>query len=130
MKSSRRAIAAAAIAGSMVAGGAVGAALFGPQLAGAQTTATAPPTGASAPSGGSFHSNEDPAHEAAETPQHEADESNGTFRGHGGGSNEDPTHEAAETPQHEADENARQAPSSGTPTAPAPSTSGASATGL
>lgn len=102
----RKSVAAAAIAGSLLVGGATGAALFGPVLAGAQTTTTTP-----GQSGSSFKSNEDPAHEAQETPEQEAAEDSGQFRGgHGGhGSNEDPAHEAKETPDQEAAEDARAA---------------------
>jgi hypothetical protein len=77
----RQAAAAALIGGSMLAGGALGAVVFVPHLAGAQTT---PSTQTPSPSNGSgtLGSNEDPAHEANETPQQEADENAG--RGHSG----------------------------------------------
>lgn len=115
----RRAIAVAAVAGSLLVGGATGAALFGPVLAGAQTTTTTPDN----QNGTSFKSNEDATHEANETPEQEAAEDSGTFRGHGHGPNEDPAHEAKETPEREAAEHAGNgaggtapstAPSSGT----------------
>jgi hypothetical protein len=122
----RRSVAAAAMVGSLVVGGATGAYLFGPSLAGAQTTTTVP---GGAQNGSSFKSNEDPAHEANETPEQEAAEDSGQFRGgHGGhGSNEDPAHEANETPEQEAAENANggsggprtgQAPAPGATTTP------------
>jgi len=114
--------AAAAIAASILAGGAAGIALFGPHLAGAQTATSNPPATGNAPDNGNFRSNEDPAHEAAESPQREADEDAGRgFRGHGGGSNEDPAHEASESPAREAAEDAHQAPSTATPTTTVPS---------
>lgn len=115
--------AAAAIAASILAGGAAGVTLFGPRLAGAQTTTTKPPAIGTAPAeNGTFHSNEDPAHEATESPHREADEDAGRgFRGHGGGSNEDPAHEASESPEREAAEDAHQAPSAAAPTTIVPS---------
>jgi hypothetical protein len=126
----RRSVAAAAMAGSLLVGGATGAYLFGPSLAGAQTTTTTP--GAN---GSTFKSNEDPTHEGKETPEQEAAEDSGQFRGHGGpghGSNEDPAHEANETPDQEAAENARAAAGPGTPgtsTAPPSAPSGATGSG-
>lgn len=99
----RRTLAVAAVAGSLLVGGATGAALFGPALAGAQTTTTTPDN----KSGSTFKSNEDPAHEANETPEQEAAEDNGTARHRGRhGTNEDPAHEAKETPEQEAAEHA------------------------
>lgn len=112
MKPSKKSVAAAAVAGALVAGGAAGAVLFGPNLAGAQTSTTTPGAGGTGAQNGSFRSNEDPAHEANETPEQEAAENNGTaFRGgHGGhGSNEDAAHEANETPEQEAAEDAARA---------------------
>ncbi|MDQ6838910.1 MAG: hypothetical protein M3137_11420 [Actinomycetota bacterium] len=117
-----RKTAAAAIAASILAGGAAGIALFGPGLAGAQTTTTPPATG-SAPDDSHVGSHEDPAHEAAESPEREAEEDAGRgFRGHGGGSNEDPAHEASESPEREAAEDAHQAPSAATPPTTTPPT--------
>ena len=111
----RKAVAAVAVAGSLLAGGVAGAAFFGPGLAGAQTTTTTP-DGQKA-----FHSNEDPTHEAKETPEQEAAEDNGTFRGHRGhGPNEDPAHEANETPEQEAAEHAGRGPAAGSSTTPRP----------
>ncbi len=115
-KARRKAVAAVAVAGSVLAGAAAGAALFGPGLAGAQTTTTTP-DGQKA-----FHSNEDPTHEANETPEQEAAEDNGTFRGHRGhGPNEDPAHEANATPEQEAAEHAGRGPAAGSSITPRPS---------
>ncbi len=122
MKLNRRTGAAVALAGSMLVGGAAGVTLFGPRLAGAQTTANNPPATGNAPDSGRVGSNEDPAHETTESPQREADEDAGRgFRAHGGGSNEDSTHETSESPEREAAENARQAPSTATPSTTVPS---------
>ena len=60
-------------------------------------------------------SNEDATHEAAETPQHEADENAGHIGRGGGKPNEDPAHEANETAAHEAAEDAGRAPSATPP---------------
>src|SRR5436853_178118 len=107
------------IGASLLAGGAMGLALFGPSLAGAATGTTNPPP-ATAPSAsgasGGFHSNEDPAHEAAESPEREAEENSGkAFHGGGGhhGFNEDPAHEATESPEREAQEDAANGASGG-----------------
>ena len=109
---------AAAISGSLLAGAALGLILFGPSLATAQTT-NAPPAVVNAPSaasgtGATFASNEDPAHEAAESPEREAEENSGKGFGHHG-FNEDPAHEAGESPEREAQEDAGNAPSAGAP---------------
>jgi hypothetical protein len=117
----KRGVLVAAVAGSMLAGGAAGMIVFTPGLVGAQTTTTTPD--------GTFKSNEDPAHEATESAEREAEEDAGRGgHGHGGvrggGPNEDAAHEAAETPEHEAAEHA-QAPS--TTPAPATGTSAAAA---
>ena len=91
-----------------------GAALSLLALAGAATTlatqstsAQTPPTPSTA-NGTTATSNEDPAHEAGETPEQEAAENNGTARhgGKGSGSNEDAAHEANESPEKEAAEHA------------------------
>jgi hypothetical protein len=121
----RRSVAAAAIAGALVVGGATGAALFGPVLAGAQTTTTAP-------DGSSVKSNEDATHEANESPEQEAAEDSGQFRGHGGrhGTNEDPAHEATESPEREAAEHANGGAGGGTAPSTAPSSGTGSATRL
>ena len=74
---------ALAMVGSSLAGGAVGAALFSGGSAGAATSNsnTAPSSpGNNAPAaapGGTFHSNENAAHEATESPQREAQENAG-----------------------------------------------------
>lgn len=111
---------AVAIGASLLVGGALGLAVFGPSLAGAATGTTNPPATATAPaaSGGSggFTSNEDPAHEAAESPEREAEENSGkAFHGGGGhhGFNEDPAHEASESPEREAQEDAANGASGG-----------------
>src|SRR5438552_2705549 len=105
-------VAAAAMAGSLLAGGALGMALFGPTSAIGQTTTTTTPGNGG--NGGTFRSNEDPTHEATETPGREADENAGRGFGRchhmGGRSNEDPSHEGTETPGREADENSGQTP--------------------
>ena len=124
----KRLIVAGATAG-LIVGGAAGLAIGIVGSAGAQTTpgstvpgATAPatpPTTAKGATGGG--SNEDPTHEATETPQREAEENSGNFHHHGGpaGSNEDPTHEASESPEREAQEgNASGGASTQTPAAP------------
>jgi hypothetical protein len=117
-------IMAATVGGSLLAGGALALIMFGPSLAGAQTPTTNPPAAATTPpaaSGnpGSFGSNEDPAHEAGESAEREAEENSGKAF-HGGGHhgfNEDPAHEAGESPEREAQEHADTAPSgnSGSP---------------
>jgi hypothetical protein len=116
----QKSLVGAALVGSTMAGGAVGAALFGGS-AGAQTTTTVTPDPAATPStpGGSVdRSNNDPAHEAGETPEQEAAETAGG--GHGGFgrgdhlSNHDAAHEAAESPERAAEEAANDAKVSGT----------------
>ena len=105
----------AVVAGSMLAGGAIGVAVFAPHLANAASNPSSPAVtvsgtqAAPAPSTGTFHSNEDPAHEAQESPEREAEEDSGKAfgaGGHGGrhGFNEDPAHEAQESPEREAQE--------------------------
>ncbi len=97
-----------ALVTTSMAAGAIGAWVFVPGSGSAATTSTTTPN-ANNGSGtsGTFHSNEDPAHEKTESPQREAEENSGQFRpwGHGG-SNEDPQHEAQESPEREAQENA------------------------
>ena len=97
----------------------VGAAIGGAGIAAAATgttTPTNPPTStpagsATAPTGGAVdHSNEDPAHEATETPEREAAETAGHMGGGGvHHSNTDPAHEAAESPERAAQEAANDA---------------------
>jgi hypothetical protein len=138
----RKSVAAAAVAASVVIGGATGAVLFGPSLAGAQTSTTTPGAAATCP-GGPFKSNEDPAHEAKETPEQEAAEDSGTFCGHRGphGPNGDPTHTGPKTPGQNAAGTAGGGPGTGypgphfghrgpgAPGGPAPATGAAPATG-
>ena len=108
----------------MLAGGALGMAVFAPHFAGAQSvpatvvSTSTPPSGGSSVVAGSFRSNEDPAHEATESPAREAEEDSGRggFEGRHHGSNEDPAHEASESPEREAQEDAGN-PAGGQPTA-------------
>jgi hypothetical protein len=81
----------------------------------AQSTTPSP---SPAPTSGAFKSNEDPAHEAGESAEREAQEDAGIFQGkhRGGGSNEDPAHEAQESAEREAQEDANQAPATVSPT--------------
>ena len=77
------------------------------------------PTPSPAPSMGAFKPNEDPAHEAQESAEQEAQEDAGIRPGghhRGGGSNEDPAHESQESAEREAQENANQAPATVSPT--------------
>lgn len=66
MKASRRAIAGSP-SPARWSGAAMERHCLGPKLAGAQATTTPPQTGGSAPPSGSFHSKENPTHEAVET---------------------------------------------------------------
>jgi len=87
----RKAVIAVAMVGSTLTGGAIGAALFSGSAVNAQTTSTttAPSSsstgsgtgsGTAAPApGGTFHPNEDPAHEAGESAAREAQENAGQF---------------------------------------------------
>jgi hypothetical protein len=99
---------------------AVGALLATGALSSAQTATPSTPTAdqtATVPS----TSNEDPAHEAAESAEWEAQEDSGQWAPGGGGTftpNEDPAHEAAESAEWEAQEDAGQAPTGQAPTAP------------
>ncbi len=97
-----------ALVTTSMAAGAIGAWVFVPGSGGAATTGTTTPSANNGSgSSGTFHSNEDPAHEKAESPQREAEENSGQFHPWGpGGSNEDPQHEAQESPEREAQENA------------------------
>ena len=75
---------AGAIAVSGVMGGVIGAAMVGASAASNATPAAA--TAPAAPAAGTFHSNEDPSHEAGESAAREAAENNGTATfGPGGG---------------------------------------------
>jgi hypothetical protein len=142
-KKAKKRVLVAGAAALGLAGGTLAFAAVNPFAANAQdapTTTTGPTgsstgaPGAAAPSG-KFQSNEDPAHEATETPEREAAEDAGQRPGehHGGGprggmSNEDPAHEAKETPEQEAAEDARQAAGATTPSAPAAGGSGTAKT--
>jgi hypothetical protein len=118
----------------MLFGGALGLVVFGPSLAGAADTpaaTTAPPaaSGGSGSGSNTFKGNEDPAHEAGESKEREAQEDSGQgFRGGPGGRhgfNEDPAHEQNETPEREAQEDAQRnsQPNGGTqPNTSAPNT--------
>jgi hypothetical protein len=81
----RKAAIGVAMVASTLTGGAVGAALFaGSSAHAATTTTTTVPgqSGSAAPTaapGGTFHPNEDPAHEATESAQREAQENAGQF---------------------------------------------------
>ena len=115
MRISRKLPLGAAVGAAMLAAGGFGYALFTPGSSGAQTTTTVPAAGgATTPSAGAFHSNEDPTHEKGESAQREADENSGNAHfGHHGGfhSNEDPAHEKSESAQREAQENTDSTPS-------------------
>jgi hypothetical protein len=119
MNNARKAVLISAVLGSMAAGGILGATVFAPAASNASTSGSTTASGGSG-SVGTFHSNEDPAHEKTESAQREADENSGKgyfgARDHAGGafhSNEDPAHEKTESAAREAEENAGQ-----TPTAP------------
>lgn len=99
----RKSVAAAAMVGALLVGGAAGAILFGPSVAGAQSTPTTVPAPSTDHNGASIRSNEDPAHEAAETAEQEAAEDSGRFHHGRHGSKEDPAHEATESPEREAE---------------------------
>jgi len=117
MNKARKAVLISTVLGSMAAGGVLGATVFAPATGTAATSGTTAPSGGSG-SVGTFHSNEDPAHEKTESAQREADENSGKVhfgsgRHHFGGafhSNEDPTHEKTESAAREAQENAGQMP--------------------
>jgi hypothetical protein len=112
----RKASVGAALIGTMLGAGAFGFAMYSPATGSAQTTSTGgatttPVVGAS----GTFHGNEDPAHEKGESAQREADENSGkAFAGRGPGGrfhpNEDLAHEKAEGAQREAEESSGKAP--------------------
>jgi hypothetical protein len=124
----KKSVAAISLSAALIGGGAVGVALGLPGTSGAETpdttavtaapstsdaasTPTTASAAATAPATDTPKSNEDPAHEAAESAEREAEEDSGTFHDghhgdHKGGSNEDPAHEAAESPEREAEEDA------------------------
>jgi len=117
----------AVVAGSMLAGRAIGVAVFAPHLANAASNQSPPVvtlsgTQAPAASSGAFHSDEDPAHEARESPEREAEEDSGKVFADGGrgrhhGFNEDQAHEAQESPEREAQED-HESGGAGQPTPP------------
>jgi hypothetical protein len=76
----RKAVVAFGLVGTAIAGGVLGATVFAPGASVAQTSSTTPSSGSSstatAPSG-TFHSNEDPTHEAGESAAREAQEDAG-----------------------------------------------------
>ena len=118
MRNARKAVLVSAVLGSMAAGGLLGATVLVPAAGNAATSGTTTPTGGTgAGPAGTFHSNEDPAHEKTESAQREADENSGRgffgARDHGGGAfhpNEDPAHEKAESATREAQESSGQVP--------------------
>lgn len=130
----KRRTAAALMAGPLAGGGA-GAVLGLSQVSHAADSAStttapaAPATPATPATGGRHVSNEDAAHEAAETPEREAAEDNGTAHmgrgGRGGHSNEDPAHEASESPEREKAEDAAAAGGAETDTPTTAATSSA-----
>jgi hypothetical protein len=78
MKPMRKAVVAAALVGSTLTGGAIGAAVFAGSSAGAQTSSTTTaPASPAVGANGTFHSNEDAAHEAGESAEREAQEDAG-----------------------------------------------------
>jgi len=117
MNKARKAVLVSAVLGAMAVGGILGATVFAPVASNATTSASITATGGSG-SVGTFHSNEDPAHEKSESTQREAEENSGRgyFGAHdraGGAafhSNEDPAHEKTESAAREAEENAGQMP--------------------
>jgi hypothetical protein len=109
--SRKRLITAALVAGALVGSAGVAAA------ATSSTTTTQAP--AAADGTAKVGSNEDPTHEASETPEQEAAEDAGLgHRGHGRGNNEDPAHEATESPEREAAEHAQGGSAPTAPSAP------------
>ncbi|TML11727.1 MAG: hypothetical protein E6G39_13080 [Actinobacteria bacterium] len=121
---------ATALAAATIAGGSLAVAAINPfGIASAQDSGTTPTAPAAPAPNGKFQSNEDPTHEAKETPAQEAAEdagqrpSGGHFRG--GDSNEDPAHEATESAEREAQEDAGGA-ATPTPTPSSGSTTGTS----
>jgi hypothetical protein len=118
--------AALALAVGLVGGGLIGG-MFGlPNISGAQSTTT-PPSSPTSPDQSQATSNEDPSHEATESPEREAEEDSGHFQWHHHGSNEDPAHEATESPEREAQEDSGSGSGSQTPpSSTGPATSGAS----
>ena len=135
-KQGKKKVVAAGVAALSLVGGSLALAAINPFAANAQDTpsTTTGPAGAVAPTG-KFQSNEDPTHEAGETPEQEAAEDAGQRLGgrhsggrHGGRSNEDPAHEAKETAEQEAAEDARHTADATTPSAPAAGANGTAKT--
>ena len=85
MKTTRKGLLAVAIVGtSMIGGGAIGATLLTPTVSSAATASSTPATSSGggttvSPPSGTFHSNEDPTHEAGESAAREAQENAGQF---------------------------------------------------
>ena len=115
--------------GAAVFGAALGSAGIAMAVSSDSSTTTTPPAVSSAPNAASpstgDQGNTDPAHEAAETPEHEAEEASGNWHhgghgdqgghgDHGGMSNHDAAHEAAESPERAAEEAAEDAQASAT----------------
>jgi hypothetical protein len=76
----RKAVIAIAMVGSTLTGGAIGAALFAGSSANAATTPSTTPAAPAAPAAGptgTFHPNENAAHEAGESAAREAQENAG-----------------------------------------------------
>lgn len=90
-------------------GTAIGMVFGNPLASNAQTTPTTAAATTSTDANKAFTPNTDPAHEAAETPQHAADEASGKFQGGGRHFNTDAAHEAGESTAHAAEEAARDA---------------------
>lgn len=136
MPADKNRIAVLALAAGLAGGAVIGAGLGIVASAGAQSpdttvpattepgpTGATPPAGATTPKGSG--SNEDPTHEATESPQREADEDAGRAHFGHGHRNEDPAHEATESPEREAQEDSGSGAAGNqpaTPSAPAPST--------
>jgi hypothetical protein len=115
----RKSILALLVGGSMLAGVAVGAIAFG--VGSGRALAATNPAASASPGTRTFTPNEDPAHEAGESAEREAQEDAGqvptvkglTRNGGPGGAftpNEDPAHEAGESAAREAQEDAGQRP--------------------
>lgn len=81
MKTPRKAVLVSMVLGSMATGGLLGATVLAPSSSSAATTSTTASSGAAAPSGtsatGTFHSNENAAHEKTESAAREAQENAG-----------------------------------------------------
>ena len=120
----KKPLAIGGLAVGLTLGGVVGLLIGHGGSSSAQSTTTeAPsaPANANSLTPGLDQSDSDPAHETAEDPQREADETAGRgFEGHhgfGGRSNHDAAHEASESPERAAEEATRDgaAPTDSTP---------------